>query len=118
MFNDAGLSFDVWPPITGSLASDAHTQPPATHAAEVPFCASGLSSDHDRVEHKSCLADGGIDGVCSSARSNNNISIGTAAANVGVGTGMSRGYLLASKLWEEAIATANAVDRSDADLKY
>lgn len=117
VFNDAGLSFVVWPPVTGRPASDAPPQPPTTSAAEHPTCDSGLSSDPDMsdfVEH-TCLAENDIN----TASLSNSSTVSTAAAAgdpVGVEGGMSRGYLLALKLWEEAVATVDAAHGSSPDL--
>ena len=136
MFNDAGLSFDVWPPRNGSSASDAPPKPVAINPADDDSsypCDPMASSDDStpRPEDHICLADhaiaaeedrhfdvsknGAVGGVASLT---NDSSVGVAAAGEVVGSdmGISRGYLLAVKLWEEAIATVNAKHRSSAHL--
>lgn len=133
MFNDAGLSFDVWPPRTGSPASDAPPKPSAITSADSslhpsdPRVSSGDSTTPS--EEHICLVDAdtaaekascpiGDDAVAfeGAASSSNGSSVGVAAASdiVGSDVGVSRGYLLALKLWEEAIATMNAQHRSSA----
>lgn len=121
MFNDAGLSFVVWPPTTGRPASDAPPQPPAVSPAEYPTCASDPIKDRDLpdpLDH-TCLADSDTVPVSNPASSSNRSTVGTAVADdaVGVEGSMSRGYLLALKLWEEAVATVNAAQGSNAELR-
>lgn len=133
MFNDAGLSFDVWPPRTGSPASDAPPKPTAITSADNSLHPSDprVSSDDNTTcpaEHI-CLVDAdtaaekasyhiGDDDVTFEGAANlgNGSSVGMAAASevVGSDVGISRGYLLALKLWEEAITTVNAKHRSSA----
>ena len=133
MFNDAGLSFDVWPPRNGSSASDAPPKPIAINPVDDSSHPSDpLASSDDgtlRPEDHTCLADhaiaaqedrhiavGGNDAVGSLASSTNDSSVGVAAAGEVVGSdmGISRGYLLAVKLWEEAVAIMNAKHRGHA----
>lgn len=135
VFNDAGLSFDVWPPRTGSSASDTPPKPTAVDTADDSSHPSDpLASSNDgtlRPEDHICLSDhanaaeedrqfavGNDDAVRGVAGSNNDSSVGLAAAGEVVGNdmGISRGYLLAVKLWEEAIATVNAKHESSAHL--
>lgn len=135
MFNDAGLSFDVWPPRNGSPAADAPPKPIAINPADDsshPSSPMASSDDTQRPEDHICLADHAIaaeegmryrpagendptEGVASLT---DDSSVGAAAAGEVVGSdmGISRGYLLAAKLWEEAIATVNAKHRSSAHL--
>lgn len=122
VFNDAGLSFDVWPPRTGSPASDAPPKPTAITSAdsslhpEEHIC---LVDADTAAEKASCLiGDDDVAAVEGAASSSNGSSSGMAAASevVGSDVGISRGYLLALKLWEEAIVTVNARHRSSASL--
>ena len=128
VFNDAGLMFDVWPPRTGSPAADAAPKSVAIGVADdsshhsEPMDSSGFCAlrpedhtcfaDSDTVadEHK-CLAGAadGITAVGSLANSSNGSSVSVAAAGNVFGSDMdiSRGYLLALKLWEEVVATVN-----------
>ena len=109
VFNDAGLSFDVWPPSTRH----------ETGAAD------GTDSNADGVVMEtsgklplvidSCPADITTDaGTCSAGSHNSSV----AGGNGGDGsTDMSRGYLLALKLWQEAVATVAAASRNAAHVQ-
>ena len=120
VFNDAGLSFDVWPPRTGSSASDAPPKPTAISLASDLDESLKPSNAQNQPELDAgvCLADKDSyaeSANCEASHGNGTV-IGHAAASdvVGSDLGMSRGYLLALKLWEEAVATVNAVHRSAA----
>lgn len=135
VFNDAGLSFDVWPPRNGSSAADAPPKPIAINPADDsshPSDPTASSDDHIlRPQDDICLADHAIaaeegtqfavgenDAIESVASLTNDSSGGVTAAGEVVGSdiSISRGYLLAVKLWEETIATVNAKHRSSAHL--
>ena len=134
VFNDAGLSFDVWPPSTGSSASDAPPKPVAINPADDSSNPSDpmASSDNSTPGHEDhiCLADHAVaaeEDRHSDVQLGKNGAVGglaslTSDSSVGVGEvvgsdmGISRGYLLAVKLWEEVIATVNAKHRSSAHL--
>ncbi|KAA6417366.1 MAG: hypothetical protein FRX49_12695 [Trebouxia sp. A1-2] len=114
VFNDAGLSFDVWPPKTGSFSVPTSTYEPGA--------ADGSDSNVDGIVIEtsgklplvvdSCSADITSDAGTSSV-SPHNISMGS--GNDGGGsTDMSRGYLLAVKLWQEAVTTVAAASRNAA----
>ena len=127
VFNDAGLMFDVWPPRTGSLAADAA---PKSVAKDVADDSSHHSGPRDssgfcalRTEDHTCFADSGTvadehkylagaanDTVVGSAACISNastVSVAAAGEDFGSDMDISRGYLLALKLWEEVIATVN-----------
>ena len=138
VFNDAGLSFDVWPPRTGTPASDTPPKPIpiglASDTADLSDPASCQSSVHDDWDNKAeiCLTDmdfaadkpgcSAASGKCMDAtrsasqddavttsQSKAGFELKAAASNmVGPDVGMSRGYLLAFKLWEEAVATVKS----------
>ena len=117
VFNDAGLSFDVWPPKTGSFSVPSSTH--ETGAAD----SSDSNADGVQIEAidklplviDSCPADITNDaGICSAGSDNESIGSG----NGGCGsTVISRGYLLAVKLWQEAVATVAAASRNAAHLQ-
>ena len=117
VFNDAGLSFDVWPPKPGSSSV-----PSSTHETGA---ADGSDSNADGVVMEtsgklplvidSCPADIKSDaGTCSAGSHNSSV----AGGNGGDGsTDMSRGYLLAVKLWQEAVATVAAASQNAAHVQ-
>lgn len=118
VFNDAGLSFDVWPPRTGTPASDAPPKPTAIDLADGFSSLPDQSSDEEDTLHpveNTCLAGSDIDAAGGLSSSGNGNGVGMAAASdvVGGDMGISRGYLLAVKLWEEAIATVNPVHSTE-----
>ena len=117
VFNDAGLSFDVWPPKTGSFSVPSSTN--ETSGAD------GSDNDIDALQTEtldklplvtdSCPADIITDDGTSSAGSHNTSMSG---GNGGCGsTDISRGYLLAVKLWQEAVATVAAASRNAAHVQ-
>jgi len=117
VFNDAGLSFDVWPPKTGSFSV-----PSSTHETGA---ADSSDNDIDGLQTEtldklplvidSCPADITTDAGTSSAGSHNT---STGSGNDGgESTDMSRGYLLAVKLWQEAVATVAAASRNAAHVQ-
>ena len=120
VFNDAGLSFDVWPPRTGSPASDTPPKPTAIGLASDLDESLKPSNGQDQPEIGAGVCMANQDSYAESAECEvspgNGTDVGNAAASdvVGSDMGMSRGYLLALKLWEEAVATVNAVHRSAA----
>ena len=109
VFNDAGLSFDVWAPPTNNAASMATSPPPASNCS--PAKCQQSSNDTDQVAEV-CLADIGTDiaaatGLATSGKSN--CTDTTAADSNRSDEGIRPGFLLAVKLWKEAVATASAV---------
>lgn len=117
VFNDAGLSFDVWPPKTGHLMSDPVPQSTATNK-------SSSSDDPDDVEDGLTVRDLGLDSCPADPSANSNAAgscsagsetkLSIANDNVRPEMEMSRGFLLAVKLWQEAVATVAAASRSAA----
>ena len=113
VFNDAGLSFDVWPPKTGLLSVSPSTY--ETGAAD----GSGSNADgivtetSDTLVIDSCSADIKFDDGTCSTRSHNDV-MGSGNGGGDGSTDMSRGYLLAVKLWQEAVATVAAASRNAA----
>ena len=115
VFNDAGLSFDVWPPQTGSSAAQASdeitptdiTADFDTDTVNSPVTTQNLTSD-------SCMADslnavGSCPAGMGSAHLNLNKTVAVGGTiDVRPDKEISRGYLLAVKLWQEALATAAA----------
>ena len=135
VFNDAGLSFDVWPPRTGSLAAHAAPQSSAKDVADKSSHHSdprdnndsGTLRPEDRPEDRACIADfntiadghnylasddimavGNVAGVSNGG----SVSAATAGKVFESDMDISRGYLLALKLWEEVVATVNTAHTS------
>jgi len=119
VFNDAGLSFDVWPPKTGSFSV-----PSSTHETGA---ADGSDSNADGIVIEtsgnklplvidSCPADITTDdGTCSTGSHNDSMGSGNGGGHGS--TDVSRGYLLAVKLWQEAVATVAAASRNAAHVQ-
>ena len=118
MFNDAGLSFDVWSPETGSASAQLHTHGTGA-AASWHNLSYADGKQKIRADQRPPIAD--------SCPANIAVAVGTCPAGShnesvdGQGgnewTDTSPGYLLAVKLWQEAIATDAAASRKVADLQ-
>ena len=122
VFNDAGLSFDVWPPRTGSPTADAAADSIAMDVADNSSHHSDPMGSSDlgtlRPEDHTCFAEldtvaakhkyragGDVTAVGSVASLSYGSSMAAAGKVLGNDMEISRGYLLALKLWEEAVAT-------------
>ena len=117
VFNDAGLSFDVWPPQTSSSAAQASDEVTPTDikadfdtdTINSPVTAQNLASDSCAPDSLngvgSCPA--GMGSAHLNSISNNTVAVG-GTSDVRPDKEISRGYLLAVKLWQEALATAAA----------
>ena len=135
VFNDAGLSFDVWPPRTGRPTANAGANSVVMDVADNfshhcdPMDSSAIGTL--RLEDHTCLAEldtvaakhkyraGAGDDVTalgSVASLSNGSSVVAAGEVFGSATEISRGYLLAVKLWEEAVATVNTKRSSTTPL--
>ncbi len=115
VFNDAGLSFDVWPPKTGSFSVTPFTH--ETGATDGSHSNTGgvvieTSGNKLPLVIDSCPADITTVNGTNSAGSHND-SVGNGYGGGG-STEISRGYLLAVKLWQEAVATFAAASRNAA----
>ncbi len=112
VFNDAGLSFDVWSPETGSASGqvDTHGNGAADSWHNLSY-ADGkqkIRPDQLPLTADSCPADIAVAvGTCPAG--SHNESVGGQDGNEWTDT--SPGYLLAVKLWQEAIATDAAASR-------
>lgn len=112
VFNDAGLTMDVWAPPKHTAASKASSSPPASNRSAESQQSSSDTDQVAREEEEVCLADIGTDIAAATrlATSGKSNSTDTAAADSNRSDeGIRRGYLLAVKLWKEAVATASAV---------
>ena len=118
MFNDAGLSFDVWSPQTGSVRAQTCThETGATDSWHDLSLADGMqkiTADKQPLITNSCPADIAIAvGTCPEGSHNDSAG----GQNGNEWTDTSPGYLLAVKLWQEAIATDAAASRNAADMQ-
>jgi len=118
VFNDAGLSFDVWSPETGSANAQPSTHETGTaDSSDKLSYADGVQkymADKQPLITDSCPADVTIAvGTCPAGFHNDS------AGGQGVSrlTDTSPGYLLAVKLWQEAVATDAAASRNAADVQ-
>ena len=131
VFNDAGLSFDVWPPRTGSPAAHAapksiakdvadnsshHFDPmdsrafgtlhPEDHACFADF--DTIADQHKYLVTDDIIAVGNVAGL----RNGGSVSAAAAGKVQKSDMNISRGYLLALKLWEEVVATVKTIHTS------
>jgi len=118
VFNDAGLSFDVWSPETGSASAQLHTHGSGAadswHNLSYADGKQKMRGEQRPLTADSCPADIALAvGTCPAASHNG--SVGGQGGNEWTDT--SPGYLLAVKLWQEAIATDAAASRTVADLQ-
>ena len=120
VFNDAGVSFDVWPPSSNNIQDEKITSFRQACSAEQQQADDGQSS----IDNQECSNKGLSSGSCGafSAQSylssrdhtghvckDDNNTTAQASAQSEAGTaGMGRGYLLAAKLWQEALLTLAA----------
>lgn len=97
VFNDAGLSFDVWtPPSVPTVGSSSVASPQSSHAPD------GMTPE------KVCAADN-FTGAAAAAAHTSTSSKGQTESS-GSDPGMTPGYLLAVKFWKEAVETAKAAN--------
>jgi len=118
VFNDAGLSFDVWSPETGSASAQVQTHgsdaADSWHNLSYADGKQKIRADKRPLTGDSCPADIALAvGTCPAG--SHNESVGGQGGNEWTDT--SPGYLLAVKLWQEAIATDAAASRKVADLQ-
>ncbi len=118
VFNDAGLSFDVWSPETGSARAQSCTHEPGSadswHNLSYTDGKQKIRADKQPLITDSCPADITVAvGTCPAG--SHNESAGGQGRNEWTDT--SPGYLLAVKLWQEAIATDAAASRNAADVQ-
>ncbi len=116
VFNDAGLSFDVWPPKSSFSVSSATYETGAADGSDSNAGGGEIErTDKLPLVIDSCPADmtNGA-GTCSTG--SHNVSMGSSNGGDG-STDISRGYLMAVKLWQEAVATVAAASRTAARVQ-
>lgn len=122
VFNDAGVSFDVWPP----SINDIQDKPTGILRQA---CSIGQQQDDDgqsSIDNQECSNRGTSSGAFSAqshlssrehsghvCKDDSNTTAQTSAQSEAGTAGMGRGYLLAAKLWQEAVLTlaASALDK-------
>ena len=117
VFNDAGLSFDVWAPETGLASAQPSTRETgvadSSHNLSYGDGMHKITANQQPLVGDSCSADIAIAvGTCPAG--SHNESVGGQGGNEWTNT--SPGYLLAVKLWQEAIATDAAASRNAEDI--
>ena len=120
VFNDAGLSFDVWPPKTGT---HVHEPSSCENYAEDYLDSRNDADDRgspDSLGVESCSVDGiSATNNCLAGSAHDSVSNGSSTCSVSGASTMevSRGYLLAVKLWHEAVARFAAASGGEAHLQ-
>ena len=120
VFNDAGLSFDVWPPSNSNIQDEFTASLTQACNAEQQQAEDGQSS----TDNQQCSTRGCSSGSCGAfsaqsylssrdhtgpvCKDGSNSTCQASAQSEAGSADVGRGYLLAAKLWQEALLTLAA----------